>query len=632
MFPKLRILLVLVVCFAAAALAADRTRVPRPRPVRLDREGHKWAEKTLKKLSLEEKIGQLIMVWVRAQFMNVNSPEYTELRDTIRKYHLGSVAVTVRWEPPFLYKNQPYEAAMLLNQLQRDSKLPLLVAADFERGLSMRLNGVTEFPWAMAFGAAGDPQFAEAAGRITAQEARAVGVHWNFFPVADVNSNPANPIINTRAFSGDPQQTGDLVAAYIKGARAYGMLTTAKHFPGHGDTATDSHLGLASVSGDLARLRSVELPPFQKAIDAGVDAVMVAHVTIPALEPDPNLVATTSTRIVSDLLKKQMRFKGLVVTDALDMNGLMRIYAGTGNPSGAAAVAAVKAGNDMILIPGDLDGAYRGLLEAVRKGQISKAQINASVLKILRAKASVGLDKARVVDINALNKLVDDPENVAVGQQVADAAITLVRDNGRLLPLKPTAGTQFTGNAYTQKEETRNRVVAVIFTDDVRTDNGRAFERALRTRIRDANVFYVDPRIAAGMDAPVLAAVDQAQTVLAAVYMAPSAGARPAMGAPDATVSLLHAILQHAPERTAVLALGNPYLGSDFPETQVYLCTFSNNTVSELSAVRALFGEIPIRGKLPVNIPAIAERGAGIERPQAVQGGLKSNGSQNANP
>src|SRR6476660_9464404 len=283
-------------------------------PIHLDRAGEKWAEKTLRKLSLEEKVGQLFMIWVRAEFLNVNSPEYLQLRDSINKYHVGSFAMTVRAEGPFLYRNQPYEAAVLLNRLQQDSKLPLLIAADFERGVSMRLYGATVFPHAMAFGAAGKLDYAEAFGRITAQESRAIGVHWNFFPVADVNSNPANPIINTRSFGEDPQQVGDLVAAYIRGARANGMMTTAKHFPGHGDTATDSHLSVAQVTGDRKRLNSVELAPFRKAIEAGVDSVMGAHVSVPALEADPNRVATTSPAIVSDLLKHELGFQGIVVT------------------------------------------------------------------------------------------------------------------------------------------------------------------------------------------------------------------------------------------------------------------------------------------------------------------------------
>src|ERR1700690_3262314 len=324
--------LIVVICaLVCSCIAKDKYQ--QPGPIHLDREGEKWAEKTLRKLSPEEKIGQLFNVWVRAEFLNVDAPEYLQLRDSIHKYHLGGFTMTVPWDPPFLHPSQPTEAAELLNRLQQESHLPLLISADFERGVTMRLHGATEFPHAMAFGAANKLEYAEAFGRITAQEPRAIGVHWNFFPDADVNSNPANPIINTRSFGEDPQQVGDLVAAYIKGSRAYGMMTTAKHFPGHGDTATDSHLGVAQVTGDMARLKSVELPPFQKAIQAGVDSVMVAHVSVPALEPDPNRVATTSPAIVTDLLQRQLRFQGIVVTDALDMAGLTRLFfANIGRP------------------------------------------------------------------------------------------------------------------------------------------------------------------------------------------------------------------------------------------------------------------------------------------------------------
>src|SRR5208282_4382331 len=249
----------------------------------------------------------------------------------------------------------------------------------------------TVFPHAMAFGAASNLFYAEEFGRITAQESRALGVHWNLFPVADVNSNPANPIIGTRAFGGNPQQVGDLVAAYIRGARANGMLTTAKHFPGHGNTATDSHLSVALVDDDLERLRAVDLPPFEEAIGAGVDAVMTAHVRVLALDSDRNRVATTSPAIVTGLLKNQLGFKGIVVTDALDMAGLNNLYAK--NP-GRVAVDAFNAGNDVLTMPADLDACYRAMLKAVRTGEISQARLDESVLKILRAKAWVGLEKS----------------------------------------------------------------------------------------------------------------------------------------------------------------------------------------------------------------------------------------------
>jgi beta-N-acetylhexosaminidase len=602
---------VLASLLALPCSASAKERYARPGPPHLDRAGEKWVRRTLTKMSTEEKVGQLFMVWARAEFFNVNSPEYLHFIEQIQRYHVGSFALSVPVDGPLIIRSQPYEAAMLLNHLQEQSRLPLLIAADFESGLSSRLNGTTVFPQAMAFGAAGKTEYAEKFGEITALEARAIGVHWNFFPVVDVNSNPANPIINVRSFGENPQQVGELAAAYIRGARSNGMLTTAKHFPGHGDTATDSHLGVAQVGGDRARLESVELPPFRKVIDAGVDAVMVAHVTVPALEGDPNRVATTSPAIVTHLLKEQIGFQGIVITDALDMAALTHLYAAD---IGRAAVEAFKAGNDVLLIPPDLDAAYRALLAAVGSGEISAARLDSSVRKILQAKASLGLQRARLIDIHALDILVDQPENVALAQGISDDAITLVRDNGKILPLKAFKKPATT-LPYQAPEAIRNRVVAVIFSDDLRLPSGRALEQQLRIRAPDAHVIYVDSRIAEAMSADVLKSVDEAESVIAAVYAVPAPGVRSSGGnvrATDPTGTLLRSILNHAADKTAIVAVGNPYLAEDFPGIQNYLCTFSATTVSETSAVKAIFGEIPIRGHLPVSIPAVAQRGAGI--------------------
>ncbi len=614
--------LLLILALVAVAPAKDKDKYQRPGPLHLTRDGEKWAEKTLHKLTLEEKVGQVFMIWCRASFLNVESPEYLQLREAMQKYHVGSFAMTVHVDGPYLLRSEPYEAAELLNRLQADSKLPLLFAADFERGVSMRLMGTTVFPHAMAFGADGKAEDAEAFGSITALEARAIGIHWNFFPDADVNSNPANPIINTRSFGEDPQQVGDLVTAYIKGAHEGGMLTTVKHFPGHGDTATDSHLGVASVNVDRAHLDSIELPPFRQAIAAGVDSVMVAHVTVPALDPDPNHVATISPAIVSDLLQKQLGFKGIIVTDALDMAGLTHLFA---NNIGRAAVEAFKAGNDLLLIPADFPASYNAMLQAVQSGEVSRQRLDHSVLKILKTKASLGLQDARIVDLNAVANLVGKPGNLAFGQEVADAAVTLVRENGKALPLKSSLqkqGTAKAGLPYTTHEETHNQFVAVLFSDDVRTDSGRAFSREFRARIPDARVIYVDPRIAAGMGDEVLKAVDEAKTVVAAVYVVPTAGkAGNAVAMADATGALMQRVLDRAAEKTVVVAMGNPYLAADFPKIENYMCTFSNATVSEVSAVKALFGEIAIRGHLPVSIPNVAQRGAGLQRPVQVANG-----------
>lgn len=644
----MRKLLRFFICSFLVASAFAKDSFQHPRPLQVTSEDQKWADKTLRKLNLEEKIGQMFMLRANAEFMNIASPDYLQLVDRIHRYHIGGLLLSVHAEGPFLFRNQPYEAASLTNRLQRESKLPLIFAADFERGLSMRLNGVTVFPHAMAFGAAGNPAYVEGFAKIVAQESRAIGVQWNFFPVADVNSNPANPIINTRSFgdahtaglSTEVERThslgqeqanvGDLVAAYIRASRDGGLMTTAKHFPGHGDTETDSHLELARVGGDLNHLNTIELPPFEKAIAAGVDSVMVAHVTVPALEPDPNRVASDSSAVIQGVLKNHLGYKGLVIPDAMDMNAFTRLFIGHGaDPSGRAAIEAVKAGEDMILLPADLDAAYKGLLTAVRSGEISEAQIDASVRKILLAKAEVGLNKARLVDLDALPKLVATPEHVAFGQSVADSAVTLVRDNGQVLPLKrtPMSGTSAPALAYHPQQEAGTKTLAVIFSDDIRTDSGRVFERELKARIPDARVIYVDPRIAGGTEEQILQAVDQADKVIAAVYLIPSAGKttrvqgvmQGSMGLSDDTADLLQKILAHAAPRTAVIAVGTPYIATSYPQVQTYMCTFSNATVSELSAVKALFGEIPIHGHLPVSIPEIAARGAGIERAAVAQ-------------
>jgi beta-N-acetylhexosaminidase len=612
------LLFALALGVSTSASARDKDKYQRPGPIHQTREGDKWAEKTLRKLSLEEKVGQVFMIWCRASFLNVENPEYLQWRESMEKYHVGSFAMTVHVDGPYLLRSEPYEAAELLNRLQSESKLPLLFAADFERGVPMRLMGATIFPHAMAFGGDGKTEDAETFGRITAEEARAIGIHWNFFPDADVNSNPANPIINTRSFGEDPKQVGDLVAAYIKGAHEGGMLTTVKHFPGHGDTATDSHLGVASVNVDRAHLDSIELPPFRQAIAAGVDSVMVAHVTVPALDSDPNHVATISPAIVSDLLEKQLGFNGIIVTDALDMAGLTLLFA---NNIGRAAVESFKAGNDLLLIPADFPASYNAMLQAVQSGEISHERLDRSVLKILKIKASLDLQRARMVDVSAIATQVGKPENLAFGQQVADNAVTLVRDNGKVLPLK-SKGTAKAGLPYTTQEETHNQVVAVLFSDDVRTDSGHAFAREFRARIPDARVLYVDPRIAAGMSDEVLKAVDEAKTVVAAVYVIPTAGNMAnTMAMTDATGVLLRQLLDRATQKTAVVAMGNPYLAADFPKIENYMCTYSNASVSEISAVKALFGEIAIRGRLPVSIPNVAQRGAGIDRPVRVAGG-----------
>jgi len=622
MLRNLACLLALVMLSGSPVQTKDKSTPASASGVK--RGDYTWAEKTLKGLSLEEKVGQLFMVRLRVEFLNGKSAQYFELRKNIRKYHIGSLAMSVPAQGRARNVNRRFETVSLLNQLQEESKLPLLIAGDFERGvLPANLFGTTVFPHAMAFGAAGKAAYAEEFGRITAQESRALGVHWNLFPVADVNSNPANPIIGTRAFGGDPQQVGDLVAAYVRGARAGGMLTTAKHFPGHGNTAIDSHLAVALVDDDLERLHAIDLPPFEKAIAAGVDSVMTAHVRVMALDPNPGRVATTSHAIVTGLLKRQLGFKGIVVTDALDMAGLGVLY--PKNP-GRVAVDAFKAGNDVLTMPANLDASYTAMLQAVRRGEIGEDRLDASVLKILQAKEALGLARNRVVNVAAIRTLVGSPENIAIGQRISDASMTLVRDNGTLLPL----GARHSGKTQRvlyRRQDGRSSLLVVILCDDVRADDGRVLEREMRKRAPDAEVVYVDPRSVEAKSDSVLKAAERAAEIVVAVYVVPSAartrtvarGQKNSASLPDSTAKLFGKILARGAEKTTVLAMGTPYLVEDFPTIQNYICAFSNAKVSEISAARALFGEIPMPGHLPVNISStLISSDSKIRRPAVV--------------
>jgi beta-N-acetylhexosaminidase len=581
-------------------------------PVALDTAGESWAAETLAQMTLEEKIGQLFLVPARVQFFNRRSAEYLQLRELVRRYHVGGFGLTVATEDGVPVRAQPYEAALLTNQLQAESAVPLIFAADFERGLAMRLSGTTGFPHAMAFGAAGDTSLAFLSGEVTAREARAIGVQWNWYPIADVNSNPRNPIINTRAFGEEPQQVSRFVTAYIEGARGAGLLTTAKHFPGHGEGEADSHLGLPVIGGDRRRLDEVELPSFRAAIAAGVDSIMVAHLSVPAVEPDSSRPASLSEKVVTGLLRRELGFEGVIVTDALDMGALTRQRRGSpAEISARLAVEAFEAGNDMLVNPSDLDAAWRGLLDAVQRGEIAESRVDQSVLRILRMKASVGLHLERLVDLTAISEEVARPESLAVAARAAESAVTLVRDENHLLPL---AGTSAPTAAYTSK--TAPPAVVITFAAEGRmNEGGRLFERQTRTRLPQAEFYTLDEAGAIASGAAILAVAGRAGRVIVAVDQIPVAG-RTANGTQTPiggnSQALLASLLQRYGEKVVVVALGNPYIIGALPQIRSYLCVYSDMPVSVTAAVRALFGEIEIGGHLPVTIPGVAARGSGI--------------------
>ena len=583
---QLRVLVLILLCTLAADTAVRKPPPPKAPPLKVSATVRRW----MRPMTARDEVAQLIFIAFHGESPHTRSREYTRFVRLIRDTKIGGLILNNVSNGRTIQKAQPYQVAAFLNKMQRLAGVPLMVGGDFERGASMRLEGVTVFPHAMAFGAAGDPALTRAEGEITAREARALGVQWVYYPVADVNNNPDNPIINIRSFGENPTDVAAQVRAFIEGAHAdkknY-VLATAKHFPGHGDTAVDTHVGLATISADKDRLERLELIPFKAAIDAGVDSIMTGHLAVPALAP-ADLPATLSPAILTDLLRKELGFKGLVITDALEMGGIAK-----GFSSGEACVRALEAGADTLLMPSDPDAAIRAVLAAEQSGRIQRARVQESVAKILAAKEKVGLDRKRFVDVEALPEVIDSPESNEKAQEVADRAVTLVRNNNNALPLAAPEQA-----CFVVMPETRFAV------------EGQAFTQQVRRRAARANIVTLDPSMP-------LAQIDEALvrlTSCGSYAIAAFAQVTASRGTVGLAGELPHAIetLSASGKPVTLVALGNPYLLRNFPNVSAYLATFSTVPPSEIAAVKALWGEIPIRGHLPVSIPGLAKLGDGI--------------------
>src|SRR5260221_653128 len=352
--------------------AGEKTAAAKSALRRLPPAASQWVETTLRKMTTDEKIGQLLFTTYHGSFTATDAPAYQQMMHDVKDLHVGGFINVTEGSPLGIVKSQAYPTPVLTDQLQAKSKVPLLIGADFERGAAMRLDEGTSFPTAMALAAAGNPRDAYTMGEVTAREARAVGIQWIYAPVADVNNNPGNPIINTRSFGEDPARVAEFVAEFIRGVEENGALATAKHFPGHGDTASESHIDLPVIQANRDRLKRLELVPFRAAMDAGVSSVMTGHLSVPALESDADTPATLSPRILTDLLRKELEFQGLIVTDAMDMGGIT-----ARNAPGEAAVRAVAAGADAVLMPPVPDAAFEALQAAVKSGRISRERLDA---------------------------------------------------------------------------------------------------------------------------------------------------------------------------------------------------------------------------------------------------------------
>jgi len=548
-----------------------------------------WVRQTLKGMTLDEKLGQLLVVYYFGGLTSTESPEYQGLVRAVEQQHVGGFILQTHSTPAGLERSQAYPTAALANELQRRAKIPLLVAADFERGTAYRLEDGTSFPHEMAVAATGRPEDAYTMGKATAIEARAVGVNWVLAPVADVNNNPDNPIINTRSFGEDPQRVAQFVTAFVRGVEENGALASAKHFPGHGDTSTDSHLGLPAVPEDRAEIEHVALVPFRAAIAAGVSTIMTAHLSIPALEPDPDVPASLSHKVVTDLLRGELGFRGLVVTDALDMGGVTSRY-----PPGEAAVRAILAGTDVLLLPPVPDAALAALREGVASGRIPMSRIDDAVTHVLRAKAKLRLEKNSQVNLAAISQTVGRPEFTRAAQDIADRGVTLLRDEPHLLPLDAAHPL---------------RVLLVVLSGDPDTYPGGDLEQEIRWRVGSLQVVRADTQFvrAATIKLPPPDSYDVAIAAVA-VRVADRKGS---VGLPDDEAAVVNEVLA-AGKPAIVTCFGSPYLAERFPQAKTWLAAFSTADVSQRAVGRALFGQIPISGRLPVAIPGVAAVGAGI--------------------
>jgi beta-N-acetylhexosaminidase len=559
----------------------------------LTSEQNKWVESSLKQMSLENKVGQLLFTTYHGSFTATDSDTYAQMMHDINDLHVGGFITITHGSPLGIVKDQAYPTAVLANQLQSKSKLPLLIGADYERGTAMRQDEGTSFPTAMAVAAAGNPKDAYTMGKITALEARAVGVQWIYAPVCDVNNNPGNPIINTRSFGEDPAKVSEFVSKFIRGVEENGGLATAKHFPGHGDTATDSHIDLPTIKADKDRLERLELVPFRAAIAAGVGSVMTGHLNVPAFEPDPNTPATLSSNILTDLLRKQLGFQGLVITDALDMGGITVRYA-----PGEAAVRAFLAGSDALLMPPVPDAAYQAMLAAAKSGRIPQERLDASLRRILQAKARLGLNKNRLVDIAELNEKFGKTAWQETAQEISDRGITLLRDRQHLLPLDATKPA---------------RALLVNLYSDPEPYPGEDLEPQLRARFDSLISLRADTKFAHA-DTLKLPSADSYDVVVLALFVRVS-DRKGDIDIPADQVPLVDQIYKSG-KPVITLGFGSPYLIERFPQAETWLSAFGISDVAQISMARALFGEIPIRGHLPVTIPGVdLKAGFGMELP-----------------
>jgi len=544
-----------------------------------------WVARTLKKMTIEEKVGQMVSCRFTGEFRNADSAYIRELEALVADSKIGGL---ILFAPA-----RVYESAELANRFQKLAKVPLLMAADFEAGAANRVTGATLFPPLMSLGAAGSEDLAYEMGRITALEGRALGIHMTYAPVVDVNINPENPIINTRSIGADPALVSRIANAFIRGVQANGMIATAKHFPGHGDTSQDSHSLMPTIEADLERLEKVELFPFKAAVAAGVRAVMTAHLAVPALDPTPGVPATLSAPIMTGLLREKMGFRGLIVTDALEMAGVTDAFS-----TEEASLRAVLAGVDQLLLPPDPAKVIAYLAAAVRDGRVPVSRIDASVRRILEAKSALGLHRARFVRTEDLSRLVAPRAFLDQAAKTFESAATLVRNEGDVLPLAPGA----------------EKVTVLSLSSDLGDYYaGHAFVTAMKARFPAASSALADGDTGREALDEAFTLTSGADTVVLALFSRLS----DRKGSVDLDLDHVDfirrlAALEDGPA-VVVVSFGSPYFLRHFPGIDAYVCMYKNTPETQAIAARALAGELDVAGRLPVSIPDLYPFGHGLE-------------------
>lgn len=557
---------------------------PPPAPAAVPPKGD-WIESTLARLSLEEKVAQMIFVSTPATYYAQDSETWQELERFTVQRKVGGIVFSV---------GDVYEYAVQLNKLQKVADVPLLIAADFEYGAAMRVRHATAFPRAMAIGATRNVQYAYEVGRLTAVEGRALGVHQNYAPTIDVNNNPRNPVINTRSFGDDVNLVSEMGAAFVKGTQDGGLIATVKHFPGHGDTDVDTHLSLMTLNYDKQHYDAIEFPPFKAAINAGAMSVMVGHIALPAYDTAAGIPATVSPRITTDLLRKQFGFNGLIVTDAMRMRGVSTLYG-----PGEGSVLAVKAGTDVVLTPADIDVAIDAIVAAVSRGEISEQRIDSSVRKLLEMKRWAGLDRDRFVDVEKISGPVDTQEHELLALEVARKAVTVLGNKNDILPLSPVDA---------------KKVLDVVVADVEEPRAGRSFHSLLRERRLNLDFAKVDPRSNQEEYESVVESAKGADLILCQLHLFTRSGEMTGFMGRKQKEFLSR--LSSLGKPIIAVAFGNPYVAMDLPKTDAYVCAYSDAEVMQQAVAEVLFAEEPARGKLPITIHGVYQFGDGVEYPK----------------